>query len=37
MSLYENINKERKLETSRPKKKSTISKKVYAKHESWFP
>jgi hypothetical protein len=30
MSLYENINKRKKLGISRPKNKSTISKKAYA-------
>ena len=31
MSLYENINKRRKAGTSRPKSKSTIEPKAYAK------
>ena len=30
MSLYRNINKRKKAGTSRPKSKSTISKKAYA-------
>ena len=34
--LYENINKRRKAGTSRPKKKSTISDKVYADMKSGF-
>jgi hypothetical protein len=31
MSLYENINKRRKAGTSRPKSKSTVDPKTYAK------
>jgi hypothetical protein len=34
MSLYENINKRRKAGTSRPKSKSTIEPKTYAKMKS---
>lgn len=30
MSLYENINKRKKAGTSRPKSKSTVSKKSYS-------
>ena len=37
MSLYENINKRKKLGISRPKSKSTISKKAYANMKKGFP
>jgi hypothetical protein len=37
MSLYENINKRKKAGTSRPKSKSTVSKKAYANMEKGFP
>ena len=37
MSLYENINKRRKLGISRSKKKSTISDKAYANMKAGFP
>jgi len=37
MSLYANINKRKKAKTSRPKKKSTISKKVYDAMKAGFP
>ena len=37
MSLYENINRRKKLGISRPKKKTTISKKAYANMEKGFP
>ena len=37
MSLYENINKRRKLGISRSKKKSTISDKAYANMKKGFP
>lgn len=37
MSLYENINKRKKAGTSRPKSKSTISKKAYANMKKGFP
>ena len=37
MSLYKNINKRKKAGTSRPKKKSTISKKAYADMKAGFP
>ena len=37
MSLYENINRRRKKGISRTKKKSTISKKVYANMKAGFP
>jgi hypothetical protein len=36
MSLYENINKRKKAKTSRPKKKSTISKKAYDNMKAGF-
>ena len=37
MSLYENINKRKKLGISRSKKKSTISDKAYANMKAGFP
>jgi len=37
MSLYENINKRKKAGTSRPKSKSTISKKAYDNMKAGFP
>ena len=37
MSLYENINRRKKNKTSRPKSKSTISKKAYANMKAGFP
>ena len=37
MSLYENINKRKKAGTSRPKSKSTVSKKAYANMQAGFP
>ena len=37
MSLYENITKRKKAGTSRSKKKSTITKKVYANMKAGFP
>jgi hypothetical protein len=37
MSLYANINKRKKAKTSRPKNKSTISKKAYANMKAGFP
>tara|TARA_R100000406_G_scaffold71868_1_gene52081 strand:- start:356 stop:493 length:138 start_codon:yes stop_codon:yes gene_type:complete len=37
MSLYENINKRKKAGTSRPKSKSTVSKKSYANMKAGFP
>jgi hypothetical protein len=37
MSLYKNINKRKKLGTSRPKSKSTISSKSYANMKAGFP
>ena len=37
MSLYDNINKRRKLGISRSKKKSTISDKAYANMKAGFP
>jgi len=37
MSLYENINKRKKAGTSRPKSKSTISKKAYSNMKAGFP
>jgi hypothetical protein len=37
MSLYENINKRKKMGTSRPKSKSTISAKSYANMKAGFP
>lgn len=36
MSLYENINKRKKAGTSRPKSKSTVSKKAYANMKKGF-
>ena len=35
--LYANINKRKKLGISRPKSKSTISKKAYANMKAGFP
>jgi hypothetical protein len=37
MSLYENINKRKRNNTSRSKKNSTISKKAYANMKAGFP
>ena len=37
MSLYRNINKRKKAGTSRPKSKSTVSKKAYAAMKKGFP
>ena len=37
MSLYRNINKRKKAGTSRPKSKSTITKKSYADMKAGFP
>tara|TARA_X000001382_G_scaffold31423_3_gene20383 strand:+ start:1190 stop:1324 length:135 start_codon:yes stop_codon:yes gene_type:complete len=37
MSLYENINKRKRLGISRPKSKSTITKKAYANMKAGFP
>jgi len=37
MSLYENMNKRKKAGTSRPKKKSTVTKKAYANMKAGFP
>jgi hypothetical protein len=37
MSLYKNINKRKKAGTSRPKSKSTISRKNYADMQAGFP
>ena len=37
MSLYKNINKRKKAGTSRPKSKSTITKKAYANMKAGFP
>jgi hypothetical protein len=37
MSLYENINRRKKLGISRPKSKSTVSAKSYANMKSGFP
>jgi hypothetical protein len=37
MSLYENINKRKKLGISRSKKKSTISKEAYSNMKKGFP
>ena len=37
MSLYRNINKRKKAGTSRPKSKSTITKKSYANKKAGFP
>jgi hypothetical protein len=36
MSLYENINRRKKLGISRPKSKTTISTKAYAKMKKGF-
>jgi hypothetical protein len=35
--LYANINKRKKAGTSRPKSKSTVSKKAYANMKKGFP
>ena len=37
MSLYENINRRKKLGISRPKSKSTVSPKAYANMKAGFP
>ena len=37
MSLYENINRRKRLGISRPKSKSTITKKAYANMKAGFP
>tara|TARA_R110000787_G_C13359224_1_gene439901 strand:+ start:299 stop:427 length:129 start_codon:yes stop_codon:yes gene_type:complete len=37
MSLYKNINKRKKAGTSRPKSKSTITKKAYSNMKAGFP
>jgi len=37
VSLYENINKRKKLGISRPKSKSTVSDKAYANMKAGFP
>jgi len=37
MSLYENMNKRRRLGISRPKSKSKISSKAYADMKAGFP
>jgi len=37
MSLYRNINARKKAGTSRPKSKSTITKKAYANMKAGFP
>jgi len=37
MSLYGNMNKQKKAGTSRPKSKSTISPKAYADMKAGFP
>ena len=37
MSLYRNINKRKRADTSRPKSKSTISAKAYANMKAGFP
>ena len=37
MSLYRNINKRKKAGTSRPKSKSTVSKKAYTAMKKGFP
>ena len=37
MSLYRNINARKKAGTSRPKKKSTVSKGAYADMKAGFP
>ena len=37
MSLYKNMNARKKAGTSRPKSKSTITKKAYANMKAGFP
>jgi|TARA_R110002126_G_scaffold65749_2_gene167596 hypothetical protein len=37
MSLYKNINARKKAGTSRPKNKTTITKKAYANMKKGFP
>ena len=37
MSLYENINRRKKLGISRPKSKSTVSAKSYTNMKAGFP
>lgn len=37
MSLYENINRRKKLGISRPKSKSTVSTKAYSNMKKGFP
>jgi len=37
MSLYENMNRRKKLGISRPKSKSTVSPKAYANMKAGFP
>ena len=37
MSLYENMNAQKKAGTSRPKSKSTVSDKAYADMKAGFP
>ena len=37
MSLYKNINARKKAGISRPKSKTTITKKAYAKMKAGFP
>ena len=37
MSLYRNINRRKKLGISRPKSKSTITKKAYSNMRAGFP
>lgn len=37
MSLYENINRRKKLGISRPKSKSSVSAKSYANMKAGFP
>jgi|TARA_R110002072_G_scaffold139958_2_gene283754 hypothetical protein len=37
MSLYENINRRKRLGISRSKKKSTVTKKSYANMKAGFP
>ena len=37
MSLYDNINRRRRNKTSRPKSRSTISKKNYEEMKKGFP
>ncbi len=37
MSLYENINRRKKLGISRPKSKSTVSAKSYSNMKAGFP